>query len=292
MIYFYQHWIPEHPRALVIFVHDFGDHIGRSAEFVKELTQQGHAVALFDQRGHGRSEGKRGHIGKMVDLVADLSNFVEFSMAAVPEGTPLFIVSAGTGALTVFNFLLLHTVPVAGVVALSASISPSPYINSWKTKLSERLIGLWPQFAFSREFEFEDFTDDPAQLEELENDTFFHSRITLGSLAELKRSHELIMAMPQRIYVPTLLLAGAQDPLCHPEGTRRFASRLATSDGEHHIYPGLKHDLLQCSEAPQVMRDVLCWIEARSEQRVPADKQIALNRREILWADVSPASYL
>ena len=291
MVYFYQHWIPEHPRSLVIFLHDLGDHIGRFGEFVKMLTREGHAVGLFDQRGHGRSEGKRGHIGKMGDLVADLTHFAEFSLAAVPEGTPLFIVAQGTGALPLFNFLLLHALPVAGVVALSASIAPSPYIASWKAKLTKHLIPLWPEFALSREFHFEELTDDPAELTELENDHLFHSRITLGSLAELKRGHELIMAMPQRIYLPTLLLAGSDDSLCDPEGTKRFASRLATSDGEHRIYPGFRHDLLHGSGTHQVMGDLTSWIGTRAENRVPADKQFALNRREILWTDVSPSPY-
>ena len=109
---FYQHWIPSDPRALIVFIHGLGDHIGRLSPFVSRMTKKGFACALYDQQGHGRSDGRRGHVESFSDWVNDLAGFVQFSQTTVPVETPLFLVGQSLGALIGINFLLTHTVPV------------------------------------------------------------------------------------------------------------------------------------------------------------------------------------
>ena len=102
--YFYKHWIPTNARGLVVFLHDIGDHIGRYNDLALKLSNQGFAFTLFDQRGHGKSDGSRGHISSLSDLVDDLSGFVDFSRAEVAEGTPIFIMGYGLGAIVGAHF--------------------------------------------------------------------------------------------------------------------------------------------------------------------------------------------
>lgn len=290
--YFYQHWMPDKPRALVVFVHGLGDHIGRYSDLILRLSRDNYACALYDQRGHGKSGGKRGHADHFEDWVSDLAGFVQFSQMAVPAGTPLILVGYSLGALIGINFLLIHSTSVAGMVTLSAAVIPTLRIPQWKRKLATRIAGFYPKFSISADVKFEDLTSDPEQLELLRNDPFFHRRITVGAGLEIERNLELVMAMPHRIHMPMLMLAGGEDCVCDPDGTKQFAMRLSSADRRYHIYPEMRHDLLHDTGRGEVLEDVVGWINEKSVRAAEAGRQHTLKGEEAIWQDASsqPAS--
>ena len=49
-------------KAVIALVHGMGEHSGRYRRFAEYLTGKGIAIISFDQRGHGKSQGKKGHI--------------------------------------------------------------------------------------------------------------------------------------------------------------------------------------------------------------------------------------
>ena len=60
-----------------MLVHGLGEHIGRCAHVADHLTAQGWDVRGFDQRGHGRSGGRRGDIAQPDSLLRDLGAFID-----------------------------------------------------------------------------------------------------------------------------------------------------------------------------------------------------------------------
>ena len=52
----------ESPSAVALIVHGFGDHCKRYQAFSELLNEWNILCYRFDYRGHGRSQGKRGHI--------------------------------------------------------------------------------------------------------------------------------------------------------------------------------------------------------------------------------------
>lgn len=287
LVYFYQHWLPDRPDALVVIVHGLGDHIGRYQEFVSRLTQKNYACALFDQRGHGKSEGRRGHVARFEEWVGDLASFVQFSQMSVPADTPLFLVGMSLGALIGVNYVLTHHIPLAGMIFLSAAIRPTVKIPEWKKKMARRLAKFFPSTSISNGVRFEDITGDEFQIKQLKEDAFFHRRLSISAGMEIERNLELVMAMPHRIHIPALMLAGLEDKICDPEGTRQFASRLSSQDKECHLYPGMRHDLLHDVGCKAVMDEIEGWIGKRARRQVRTSRQFELHRREALWENVS-----
>ena len=49
------------PKAVICLVHGFGEHSSRYEHVAQFFTDNQYGVITYDARGHGKSEGKRGH---------------------------------------------------------------------------------------------------------------------------------------------------------------------------------------------------------------------------------------
>lgn len=83
---FGQIWQPEdRPRAVVCLVHGLGEHSGRYVHVADSLIQAGYTLISFDLRGHGKSEGPRGHTPSYGALMKDISSLLEVANKQFPQ---------------------------------------------------------------------------------------------------------------------------------------------------------------------------------------------------------------
>jgi len=241
---YYQHWIPQEPKSLLVFVHDLEDQVEHHGSFVRHFVNQNYAVALYDQRGHGKSEGKRGDTAKFGSYVRDLSSFIHLSKGAVPPNTPIYLVGQGFGAQIIINLLVpsWHVVSwggqnpgrIDGFVTISATIEPIKRIPLWKIKLIERLGATY--------------------------DALVNSSISLRLRKELEENSQLIMAMASRIQLPALLLHGKEDPISSPQGTKQFFMRLPSNGKKLQLYDGCLRNLTGTVDQDRVYHDIESWL--------------------------------
>ena len=72
-----ENWQIDEPKAIIILVHGFGEHIGRYHHVANFFNENGFSVIGYDRRGHGKSEGKRGHMLKHQDIIDELDLLLE-----------------------------------------------------------------------------------------------------------------------------------------------------------------------------------------------------------------------
>ena len=287
LVYFYQQWIPEKPKALVVFLHGLGDHSGRYDLLVRRMASEGIACCTYDQRGHGRTQGKRGHVDSFSDWVEDLGSFVNFSLEKVPENTPLFIVGHSLGAIIGIDYLLTHARPIAGMVSISGAFAPVLRIPKWKSRMGAKLKNIMPGIAIENGIVREDLTRDFDQFEAIGSDRYFHSKLTLGAGREIASTLSLIGGVPHRIHLPMLFATGSADRVCNPEGSRWFADRLSSTDKTLKIYEGMYHDMLHDVGREEVLDDITEWILSRAADATTAGNMYLHKRGEAIWEHVS-----
>ncbi len=65
------------PKGIVFIFHSMGMHTGVTAHLAERLAKEGFIAVGFDQRGHGKSQGERGYLDDMKEIMKDCGNFVK-----------------------------------------------------------------------------------------------------------------------------------------------------------------------------------------------------------------------
>ena len=197
-----------------------------------ELRDAGFAAYFLDQRGHGRSGGRRGHLSRFSQLLGDLQAFRRAVRRRVDM--PQVLVGQGFGGLVVLRYLETQPgEPPAAAVISSPWLSPRVQPPIWK-RIAARLADVWPTFPTGR---------GPGYM-------------TAGARAELLWAQRAVLADRQRIERPLLFVIGAQDPISDPSVARTFADNLAVP-AQVQWYPDLPYDLFNVR---QVRADLIRFI--------------------------------
>lgn len=258
----YRYWVPETvPRALLLLVHGAGEHSARYQQFARYFTGQGYAIAALDHPGHGKSEGRYGHVARFEDFLATLEIF-QRRVEGEFQGLPLILVGHSMGGLISCLYLLRQQESFAGCVlsgpAIQTEIEP-PYLQL----LLIRCLSVVAPTLGVLQLDAAGVSRDPAVVDDYVNDPLVnHSKMTARMVAELFRGMNQIQAGAREISLPMLLLHGEGDVMTAPQGSRFLFENIGSTDKTLKIYPGLYHEIFNEPEREAVFADVLQWCDS------------------------------
>lgn len=256
----HRRWIPERPRATLVVAHGLGEHSGRYASLAAALNRRGVAVFAGDFRGHGRSAGRRGHVGRFDELLGDLERVREEAVRALP-GLPLLLLGHSMGGLV--SIRLLETRPDLawrGAV-LSAPALALEHGGARPTRLLARALSvLTPSLRLPNGIPAEYVSSDPAEVEALREDPLAHRWITPRLYAEMQRAMGDALRDRDRIRPPLLVLVPGQDRIVRAAAALEFCRSMPF---EVRRYPDLRHEPLHEVGRAAVEETVADWVEAR-----------------------------
>ncbi|MCZ6596932.1 MAG: alpha/beta fold hydrolase [Planctomycetota bacterium] len=243
------------PRGCVTVLHDAGDHGGRYEELAHVLAAAGWAIALPDLRGHGQSEGERGHSWGRNEVVRDIDAILDHLAYRMPE-EPQVLIGQGLGALYVLAYCLDRPERVAAAVVAAPLLTPRFGLPQKKKGLAGMFKKVGPTSPGSIGWRAEALTTDPAQQSAWSGDALVHDVITLRAGQEAAAMAADVVRRAGAITTPVLILQGTADPLADPAA----AQALGNGALEVRLFDGLHHDLFHERGAEEVMQAVRDWI--------------------------------
>jgi acylglycerol lipase len=258
---FWQAWLPdgEH-RAAVVIAHGAGEHSGRYAHVAARLVSDGYAVYAIDHRGHGRSDGRRALIDRLVNAVGDLDTLV-ITVRERHPGTPVFLLGHSMGATIALSYALAHQDRLSGLILSGAlaALEPSPasqrVIAGGLSVLtpSAGVIAIDPSFVSRDRAVVRAYVEDPL---------VFHGKLPARTITELAAAIRSFPDAVTAIAIPALIMYGTDDRLCPPAGSKMLAERLGSTDKTIKAYEGLHHEILNEPEQEAVLDDLCTWLAA------------------------------
>ena len=247
-------WEPEtDPRAEVVLVHGLGEHSGRYERTGRLLGDAGLRVTSFDLVGFGASGGARADIESWT-LYLDQ---VEAHLAQTSESLPTILMGHSMGGLIALEYALSDR-PAPDLLILS-----SPGLSggkAWQRSVAGVAASLAPRLSIPNGLSGDQLSRDPGVGEAYFADPLVLTKSTTRLGAELFSAMERVNANRERLGIPTLVIHGGADTIVPASGSAVLAG-LPTV--ERRLYPKLRHETMNEPEGPQVVADIIGWIDRR-----------------------------
>lgn len=272
-------------KAKLIFVHGFSEHIGRYDDFFPLLCEAGIQVFGFDQRGWGKSTTKkaeRGLTGPTSLVISDVAAFIEDKL---PSNVPVFVMGHSMGGGEVLTLAadpsyakLVKQVRGWLLDAPFIGFPPAETPSSIKIFMG-RLVGrLLPNQQLKHEIPAEYLSRDSAVVEDFKKDPLCHNTGTLEGLASLLDRTGALSSGAIKLGddLSVFLAHGTADKTCSYEASMKFIKDQSTKDKTHKTYDGAYHQIHADLCKDEFAKDIIDWINARSENResAPAESKL------------------
>ncbi|MGV0644869.1 alpha/beta fold hydrolase [Mycolicibacterium sp. XJ879] len=246
---YYRHWPAAEPRAVVAFLHGFGEHTGLYHRYGFALNAAGIDLWAVDQFGHGLSPGPRGDFGSIKDSSALADALTELAEKHQP-GLPLIAQGHSFGSVVMLFRLLNQPDRFRAGVISGAPLVPMPDLLD-----SDTSVELDPGWLSS----------DPFYLDSLENDPLVFVDADGATLTrELDWAWDRFGSDLPKLAVPTLAVHGVNDPIAPIGPVRAYAEQIeALRIAE---FAGARHDVLNDTMHAEVAATVIDFIGEQALQ--------------------------
>jgi len=257
---YYKTWLPDgNPKATLIIVHGVGEHIDRYENLVNGLVKSGYALAGYDLRGHGRSEGQRGYISSWEDYRGDLREFIKKARQMLPN-IPMFVMGHSLGSLIVLDYIIHDSDDLSGAVLSGTALVPVDAAPPVQKFLAQLLSGIYPTFSMKVPTPGNSLSRDPKVAKSYDEDPMVFEDRTVRWGAESFKAIKRIEANADKIRMPVLFIHGEKDPQVSIEGAQRFYERVEYADKTLRIYKDNLHEPHNDLDYPKVVADIEQWL--------------------------------
>lgn len=271
-------WVPpRRVKGVVCLLHGFGEHSGRYAGFASALAEKGYALLGLDLRGHGRSQGLRGHSPSLGAYFDDIDLLLAQAAARFPL-VPRFIYGHSLGGILALVYAPLRRPQIAGVVAAGPGIENALMRQKGKMALVRSFGRFFPRLYIESGLDPRLLSRNPDVMRANRNDLLLNNKMTLGFGRVSLKAIRLALKNARRFPVPVLVMHGSGDRLGFPEGSKRFAIR-AEKNCTFKLWDGFYHELHNEPGREEVFSAVTDWLDRHAAPLDPRGRGAAQDKQ-------------
>ncbi|MBK6264744.1 lysophospholipase [Marivirga sp. S37H4] len=253
--YLYQ----EEPEKILLIIHGLGDHAVRYQHVAEYFGKEGYSSAVLTLRGHGKSDGKRGHAPSMEQLVLDVEYFVR-QIRCNHIDARLYLYGHSMGGNIILNYLLKDQSS-----EINAGIVTSPWIKlafeppKWKTVVGNIMADIIPTLTQSNGLDVNEISSIPEEVEKYARDPLNHNKISAKMFKVITKGGENILSKADKFHHPIFLAHGSADKVTDAATTQELSAR--NDLFSWHSYEGNKHEIHNDNAFHQLMEDIGKWLK-------------------------------
>jgi acylglycerol lipase len=261
-----QQWIPEtKPKAVIQIVHGFADHSERYKHVGEFLASKEFCVVVSDLRGHGTSEGIRGHVDKFTDLLKDQELITQRILEEF-DSVPLFLLGHSIGSIISLHYLLAGELQnrFKGLILSGSGLELVLAVPRILFKIIGPLSKLLPKLKIDANLQPLQMSRDPEIINSYGTDPLIFKKGTLRMGYEIFAAIEDINPRLSEITIPLLSFRGDKDTIWN-EAREQF-EMFSSADKTYKEFAECLHECLNESEPERT--EVLTLIQTFIEERI------------------------
>jgi len=221
---------PDHtPKAVLFIVNGLGEHQGRYTEMADKFIENDIAVFTFDHRGHGKSDGKRGHADSIEQLVEDCEHAM-MKCRRLFLDMPFFLFGQSMGGLVVAAYLdAMKSKEVSGAIISSPWIGLVDPPASWKINLVKRLSGIFPSITLPNGLDPVHISSVTEEVELYENDALIHNKISFSLFISSFAKGNYLKEHAESAKLPVLVCHGTDDHITSYDASVQYKKKLGAN---------------------------------------------------------------
>ena len=256
-----QGWEPDvQPfKAVVCLVHGIGEHSGRYNHVGKAFTNAKYVLFGFDLRGHGKSEGSRGHFPSAESVVRDIDLLLEHARLRYP-GLPLILYGHSLGGILVLYYGLKQKPEVKGILATAPGLHNSLEKQPVKIFAAKLLGTIMPGLSMPTGLDVNALSQDKKVVEKYQNDPLIHARMSVGFGKIMLDIIKWTFDHAGEFSLPLFIIHGELDTIGYPSSSTDFAS-LVKENCQVVIWKDSFHELHNEPFKEEVFKTMIKWMD-------------------------------
>lgn len=257
---FVREWLPEKdPVAVVLYVHGLGSHSGRMDHWAERFTARNIGFIAYDQRGHGKADGKRGHPKHVKKLIEDTKMMVGMLREEFPK-IPVILYGHSMGGNVAINYVISTSKTVDALIATSPWLKLTNQPSKALASIVKLLVKIAPGLAISNGLDKKDISRLEEEYEKYDKDPLVHGKISLGLVNSVIESGLDALRNVYKINCPFLLMHGTADNICSHKASEEYV--MNTSDRTRlKLWEGAYHELHHEPNRDEVFDYTIQWLK-------------------------------
>lgn len=254
-----QYFQPEPIKGVVILVHGMGEHSGRYASFViPKLAEQSLAVITYDQFGHGKTSGKKGHNPGYSYLLDTLEIVIKKAQELYPN-QPIFLYGHSMGGNVAINYVLKRKHPFKGVIATSPLLRLAFQPPKWKLSAGKILQKIAPSITMPSELDANAISRNPEEVQKYTDDPLVHDKVSANYSLSVFDAGEWAITNAKQLSTPMLVIHGTADQLTDYKASREFVNN-SQGKATLKLFDGGYHELHNDLDKEAFISTISDWI--------------------------------
>lgn len=243
-----QYWLPTNCKAMVLLVHGMGEHSSRYADYViPELLSKQIGVITYDNFGHGKSSGKRGHCPNY-DSLMDAVDAVHQKSIEIVNNLPVFLYGHSMGGNLVINYLIRKKPEVTGVIITSPFLRLAFQPPKWKMTMGKMFQKIAPSITLPSGLDVKAISRITDEVEKYKNDPLIHDRVSPNFTLPIIEAGIWAISKSTFVEKPVLIIHGTADQITDYRASEEFAEKndlisfIPFKDGYHELHNDLEKE--------------------------------------------------
>lgn len=259
----YRAWEVADPRAAILVVHGLFEHSRRYQELGEVMAVADFSTYAIDLRGHGGSEGRRGHVRSFEILLQDVDRFRREVEGFLPAGLPVFMIGHSLGGLIAVRYLEEYETTLSGAVITAPWLGTAVAVPRWQVLMANVLDRILPAFPFPFHLDAATLSHDRERVDDYSGDAEIHNTITPRMFTEISTAIHMALQRGDRIDIPVHFILAGDDQIVDTSRSLAFVRSLPAPSITVEVLDGLYHEVLQEVDRRRIMATIRSWIEDR-----------------------------